>query len=378
MHVPPGARVLLRLGAWEVEFEPMRAGADGRPTLGLRAAGANRGIWLRIPKAPTSTSSSYACSNSRRRTARFRTHLGISDPAQNLKSNESHTRKSSPSSGPMRMSRSPTSSVPRSTPTSSWTGALPAHRKSVTTACGGACANGTNAAFELPALKTHEHAVPLLRPCIRRFWSCWTAAAVFLSASISRTDFPQGSRGHSDLGTTPWRGVWDEITGRIKDDQDNHWNNRFNIANHLNREVGTAPGPFWGHPHGQRFTHLFPTSPHYPVRDLARLRITERHAPTAQPTWKLYGNGSVGSQALLGIPCVAVMREDPAFRELSAVWPFETGCMLPPRTGRPRIIHAKIYPSLVGLRTDLGGRVKDRAQVEAIAQYLARHDANEV
>src|SRR5688572_8621176 len=32
----PGVRVLLRLGAWDVEFEPMRAGADGRPTLGLR------------------------------------------------------------------------------------------------------------------------------------------------------------------------------------------------------------------------------------------------------------------------------------------------------------------------------------------------------
>jgi hypothetical protein len=72
---------------------------------------------------------------------------------------------------------------------------------------------------------------------------------------------------------------------------------------------------------------------------------------------------------------LAQLRDDKDLRSVSAVWPFETGCALPPRGEGPRIIFAEIYPSLVPLPRQLEDRAKDSAQVEAIARHLARHDA---
>ena len=79
-----------------------------------------------------------------------------------------------------------------------------------------------------------------------------------------------------------------------------------------------------------------------------------------QPIWKLYGNGSVGSQALLGIPYLTALRNDPVLASVSRGWPFETGLGALP--GRPKrdclIVHAEIYPSLVPNQTT-EGEVKD-------------------
>ena len=47
------------------------------------------------------------------------------------------------------------------------------------------------------------------------------------------------------------------------------------------------------------------------------------------------------------------------------------------RLAEPRIIFAEIYPSMVKLPEQLDGRVKDSAQVEAIARHLAGHDATD-
>jgi hypothetical protein len=73
---------------------------------------------------------------------------------------------------------------------------------------------------------------------------------------------------------------------------------------------------------------------------------------------------------------LARLRDDDHLRGFAAVWPFETGSRLPPRD-KPRIIFAEIYPSLVKLPADVGGRVKDSLQVEAIARHLALHDAGD-
>ena len=73
---------------------------------------------------------------------------------------------------------------------------------------------------------------------------------------------------------------------------------------------------------------------------------------------------------------LARLRDDDQLREFSGVWPFETGYRLPPRD-KPRIIFAEIYPSVVKLPADAGGRVKDSVQVEAIARRLACHDASD-
>jgi precorrin-8X/cobalt-precorrin-8 methylmutase len=53
-----------------------------------------------------------------------------------------------------------------------------------------------------------------------------------------------------------------------------------------------------------------------------------------QPIWKLYGNGSVGSQTL-GIPHLTALRDDPELASISKVWPLETGMRMLPNRENP-------------------------------------------
>ncbi|HEX6780326.1 MAG TPA: hypothetical protein VF099_19135, partial [Ktedonobacterales bacterium] len=178
----------------------------------------------------------------------------------------------------------------------------------------------------------------------------------------------------------PWRRIWNELSRLIADDASNA-NNRFEVANALNaRCAGPTPGPFWGCPAGTAFGNLLPTSPRYPYQTragpaLERLRQTERLARGTQPGWKLYGTGSAGGQALLGIPVVCRLRDDPALAGVSRVWPFETGfTTLPTPKDGPTIIHAEIWPGLVSDQLDRALPIRDQAQVRAAARWLARLD----
>src|SRR5437868_12212373 len=72
-------------------------------------------------------------------------------------------------------------------------------------------------------------------------------------------DFPFGyPAGFAQrLGLTaipPWRAVWDEISARLTD-QENNRNDRFSVAAEFNRRVSNGSFPFWGCP--VRFTHEF-------------------------------------------------------------------------------------------------------------------------
>src|SRR3954465_1908311 len=82
-------------------------------------------------------------------------------------------------------------------------------------------------------------------------------------------------------------------------------------------EVGAYP--FWGCPSGCESTTLTSTKGLH--GRLAERRLTD--LGNMQPIWKLYGNGSVGSQALVGIPHVTALRNDPVLGPVSRVWPFE-------------------------------------------------------
>ena len=145
----------------------------------------------------------------------------------------------------------------------------------------------------------------------------------------------------------PWDGVWRELVRSIVDRADNS-NNRFDVAGELNRRVSGACGPFWGCPRNRECTTLSSTKG--PGGHLAERRLTD--VGNMQPIWKLYGNGSVGSQALVGIPHVAALRNHPGLATVSRVWPFETGLVrLPNREDRDcLIVLAEIYPSLVAVR----------------------------
>lgn len=173
----------------------------------------------------------------------------------------------------------------------------------------------------------------------------------------------------------PWRALWNFLSERIRDDPRNR-NNRFEVAAELNKLISGRPYPFWGCPREHSCPTLSPKKPSAPPHlVLPEYRLAEQRARGAQSAWKLLGRGAVGSQTLLGIPCIARLRDDPRLRAASRVWPFETGLgSLPSRPKRHWfVLHAEIYPAIIKgkLRE---GEIKDAAQVRNLATYFARLD----
>ena len=91
---------------------------------------------------------------------------------------------------------------------------------------------------------------------------------------------------------------------------------RFAVARTLNKTLEKTlkgrrvEGPFWSVNEGE--VHPKKGDPHkqdWPF-EFKRLRSTDEHAPGAQPVWKVSGPGSVGSQALLGLPWLDVLRSE--------------------------------------------------------------------
>jgi hypothetical protein len=185
--------------------------------------------------------------------------------------------------------------------------------------------------------------------------------------------YPAGFAARLGLSGSPWRAVWDEIAGLIADDEHNR-NNRFDVAESLNRRVSDGPFPFWGCPAAPTRTHL--RGKHHRRHEsegLAERRVVDLYIPSAQPCWKLLGAGSVGGQALTGIPVARSLRDDPRWRRQTQVWPFETG--LSARFDA-RIVIAEVYPSLWAV-SPASGEPKDCAQVRIVAQFLAERDRAE-
>lgn len=203
-------------------------------------------------------------------------------------------------------------------------------------------------------------------------------------------DFPYGyPRGTGrSLGLDrrdAWLGVWQLLAEEIEDSRHNV-NNRWQIAASLNHRISPdIAGPFWGCPKSQqsktlssrRIGHLsFP----YALPNggaLRELRHPERRLSGTQEVWKLLGAGSVGSQTLVGIPCVHRLRFSEELEEHSLVWPYETGfsCELFQRR-RPLIVHAEIWPGVVEaqVRADGSGRIRDQVQVEQLCLWASRED----
>jgi hypothetical protein len=186
--------------------------------------------------------------------------------------------------------------------------------------------------------------------------------------------FPRGFAGALKLtAAPPWRAAWDQLDKMVKDKADNT-NNRFGVASEINRRMTGGPFPFWGCPPKDALTTLQPkrTRAHGPG-DLPELRHAEVAAKGASSIWKLYYNGSVGGQAILGIPAVRRLRLK--YGEALRVWPFETGFKTLDEgdlTG-VAIVAAEVYPSLIKT-TPAAGEVKDHAQVRATAEHFARLD----
>ncbi len=191
-------------------------------------------------------------------------------------------------------------------------------------------------------------------------------------------DFPLGfPRGFADAlklpGEQPWRAAWDQIDKMAKDKADNT-NNRFGVGAEINRRMTGGPFPFWGCPPKDALTTLQPkrTREHGPD-DLPEFRHADLAAKGAASIWKLYYNGSVGGQAILGIP--AVKRLKTARGDAVRVWPFETGFKALTEADLQGVeaVLAEVYPSLIKPQP-APGEVKDLAQVRALAEHFARLD----
>lgn len=154
----------------------------------------------------------------------------------------------------------------------------------------------------------------------------------------------------------------DWLADRVVDRPDNG-NDRFALAARINAGFPAA-GPFWGRPPGLSLPDLPALRPRdYAANGLPERRAVEQRVGRAQPVWKLYTAGAVGSQTLLGLPVIARL----ARRFGAAVWPFDDW------RGRD-VVLAEVYPSLLGrglAARDPAG-IADRVQVSGLARALVR------
>ncbi len=128
------------------------------------------------------------------------------------------------------------------------------------------------------------------------------------------------------------------------------------------------------------FPYLAMTSPGFPLNGLECKRIVEKRAKGSQEAWKVNGVGSVGGQALTGIPYLHRLYIDSAFHPISKVWPFTTN-FVDPTEGvcGPLIVHAEIFPSVLNpdptiIPANIPA-IPDARQVWTLVDYARRLDA---
>jgi hypothetical protein len=200
-----------------------------------------------------------------------------------------------------------------------------------------------------------------------------TDAVAFLRGLLADTagpalvawDFPHGFPQGSGLGGG--RNAAARLAALIEDAPDGA-NNRFEVAAGLNRELGRAPGPFWGCPAPLASPHLSDRRCAFEGRGFAEWRLADallrRRGTGIQSVWKLYTRGSVGSQTLLGLPAIHRLLTDPALARRSRLWPFETGW----DTELAGIVHAELWPSLADHARE-PYPIKDARQVAAARNW---------
>lgn len=183
--------------------------------------------------------------------------------------------------------------------------------------------------------------------------------------------YPRGFARALGLEGVPWSATWQRLSVQIEDAPNNH-NNRFQVADGLNRQLGPM-APFWGRP-----AHL--DLPNLPAKKtvrydqgLAEWRAFEAKGRTKvsgkrrisgmQPGWKLAYAGSVGSQSLMGIARLQKHRE--RLGGQLAIWPFEPA--------ESPLVFAEIYPSMFAFG-HIDHPIKDARQVLAVAEAMAEAD----
>lgn len=177
--------------------------------------------------------------------------------------------------------------------------------------------------------------------------------------------FPRGAAAALKLTGEPWRAMIEFVAREVKD-KPNNANNRFQVGAKMNRLMTGEAFPFWGAPERDRQATLSAKRPreHGPD-DLPEFRLAEQALKGASSIWKLYYQGSVGGQALTGLPVIKRLRDSRAVK----LWPFETGWkpLTPAELGETDAVFAEIYPSMFGAKPS-GREVKDEAQVRGACE----------
>jgi precorrin-8X/cobalt-precorrin-8 methylmutase len=190
--------------------------------------------------------------------------------------------------------------------------------------------------------------------------------------------YPEGFAAILSRSDESWRGVWTYLAEQISDDGRNV-SNRFEVAAGINRRL-QRHAPFWGRPESLRTQDLSTRKDvsYHGHRNggLSEWRQVEdnlrRNRKHPQSVWKLAYPGSVGSQALVGIPVVHRLRWHPELRDVSKVWPFEVA--VPDLgVGEPGIVHAEIWPSVAPFDHEIGS-CADEQQVRAVVSYWRKLD----
>ncbi len=190
--------------------------------------------------------------------------------------------------------------------------------------------------------------------------------------------YPAGTAELLKLKAPTWEASWAFLAANVVDKADNT-NNRFAVAAKMNRLMTDQPWPFWGAPPKDTQRWLTSTKPTVPADfPLATLRHTELATQGAgkagaKSVWQVFGNGTVGSQTLVGVP--AVRRFMNTLEDKVQVWPFQTGWreLTPVDVHGLEAVVAEVYPALVPVHPD-PGEVIDRAQVRTLCEHFGRMD----
>lgn len=199
----------------------------------------------------------------------------------------------------------------------------------------------------------------------RQLAEAWIAQQIeaFTGRVLVGFDFPFGyPLGFAEAltGKSDPLSVWAWFAAHVEDAP--RANNRFDLAGAINARFAGV-GPFWGNGLARDIADL-------PRKGLARVghgmaekRFAEEQAKGAFSCWQLSGAGSVGSQAIMGLPVLDRLRA----RFDAAAWPFE-----PWREAR--VVLAEVWPSLIApllAAAQQDGEIKDAAQVRVLARQVA-------
>jgi len=197
-------------------------------------------------------------------------------------------------------------------------------------------------------------------------------------------DFPYGypMGWHAALGqpADTWDELWDLLAHQIRVDNGKNDNNRWEVANAVNANNPVVGGPYWGRPARRAGLINLPiTKPGcFADGSVSEFRSIEEslriRGRRPMSVWQLLGNGSVGSQAMLGIPVLYRLRYDDQLKYHSRVWPFETEDWECPTEQRPFVLHAEIWPGAIEVIYRLH-EVRDAAQVLSYVRWAATLDS---